>query len=485
MVLSISSLVVIIITEILYYITRKKSSRRSIKLELQGSSIIENPNIISFILSFLGILFAISVEWASLNKLIVSQIQLSISIFAPLLVFAGIFLDWLEKSYSALFNLPHNRLLNTLLDQPEDELGVVSTRYGEYIDGISSHINSLEKINSQYRKTITDLVTLSHHKNVTTQTLDLNGIDARNTKRPISCIKIHVSSSGYYRFLKNFCKKFGTDGDLYKIRVLSTFQPYEWFHTPQGKGEVTFYEEILDMMEIYADTFEHYDHFTRYIPSKKSMVDTQRDLQIIYEEDETKPLHKGAIEKIGESNLYFSTFPFDNTAKRDEEPLRFFVISEEDNLSNDEYKSCSLLDAFCFGETYLIDERSSICSLKGEKENLDKRSEDLTNGNKIEYLWSPVKEMLVKYRINDFDEMFFIKDKNNDESDSFIFGLFVNVRVGVPSTISILVDQGELKAFNSLFDQLDDSVSQISCFGNEGESGDNGITRIGGECSKP
>ena len=149
--------------------------------------------------------------------------------------------------------------------------------------------------------------------------------------------------------------------------MLSTFQPYEWLHTPQSKEMVTFYEEILDMMKIYADTFENYDHFKRYIPSNKSMVDMQSDLQIIYEEDAKKPLHKGVIEKIGESNLYFRTFPFENKAKQDEEPLRFFVVSREGDVSNGEYKSCSLLDAFRFGETFLIDERSSICSLEGKK----------------------------------------------------------------------------------------------------------------------
>ena len=93
--------------------------------------------------------------------------------------------------------------------------------------------------------------------------------------------------------------------------------------------------------------------------------------------------------------------------------------------------------------------------------------------------------MLKKYNIIDFDEMFFIKDKKHDGCASLIFGLFVNVRIGVPSTISILVDQDELKAFNSLFDEFDDSVSQISSLGTEEDSEENGITRIGGDCSHP
>jgi len=499
--LSAASIFVILISEVLYVIARyqveRPESRTYFALDLyqaQKASV----NAVGVVLSVVSIVVSAVFE----HFYTIPNIHLSVSIFAPSIAFAGILLDWLTVSHRSLFRLPHNRLLNTILDETEEDLDKISKRYGRYVESISTHIKSLDGINSRYKKLVTDIVSEMHLKNVTTETLDLRGKNAskEGNQRDISCIKVHANIDGYHRFLKLFCDIFSDNqgnnaanightinGKKCSVRVLSAFQPYEWFHTPKDDGVVTHAEEMEKLMTTYKDTFNGYERFKRYIPSNTNLFIRQKNLKVIFDESPLQPVSKNDLHKIGEDNLYSSTFPFREESGIDEEPRCFYaVINEEDthkeclnSIETKGYKASNLLDEFCFGETFILYNQNPLME---ESEYLFERSKAIDND--FVAGWRPIYNGLRTYNIQDFDEIFWvgINSRYDIQSASSIVGLVVNVRNEAPNTISILVDQEELRQLKGLFYELDNRASSAPCFNAEEEIAENGISKIGGDC---
>ena len=470
-VFSFISLLFTIFLKVLYHV----SLRRLESIYRKTFSGFWKTNNAILLISTIGLLYSII---KSYNTDIHQSARLLIytaSVFAPILMVSGILYDWLVDSSNSLYlftdkledkilslgKLPHNYLLSTLGESREDD-EYLGRSFGVQIDSMREALGILEGFESPDKSTALKYLTFLQFSTIPTKLLDEEGV-VTGAER-FRCLDLTLNIEGYISFLEGFYKTFSGHKEICdpcRIRLISPFQPYEWFHNPAvGRGK-SLKKRVRGLMEVSYKSLNGYSNFRRYIPSNSQMVDHQDSLFIVQVNSSWSPAFEPfKYSQIQGKPLHYSRYPFleqEEVVEIDESDLFYWVVNEDMIQEFDCLETFNLMDYFCFGETHIINDSNFLRIDSAQKTVPENRINDLEVGALIYDHYNPVRSKSSKYSTSEFDEIVWVG--GSVSSDRSILGVGIDFLGDGYVNICVFPDVRDSIHFKGLFDRLDTAIS--------------------------
>jgi len=426
-----------------------------------------------------------------------SVVSLLFAVLVICTTFVAFLYDWAHYHSKVLKDRPHNRLLDSLLPETGKEVGIDYAKntigiYGDILTEIGGSINRF-RLGDRNLEDVLMRIAINTQFNIVPEYYDSRGnlIDTAEDSREgrISCMKIHLSTEKLIKFIEGILSEFEKES-RFTYRILSTFQPYEWFYGESAAGKLTIRSEVEDLMRVFRNNFEDSEYFKRYILSNERVHEIQKELRLFANkssEDSSIPWRVNNSEcddgreifEIVDDHLFKKTYPFTDRDKADFDELtgnRFFIISTEDNVSDimDETSVCNvdisqtqLLKNFPFGETYIFyvpptDPTSKPKIFLGENgERICIQGADSRFG--IGNLNDIKERYLPRFNIKETEEIFLIEE----ESGGSVV-MTIDVRGNnYPNTVSLITEEDYTSIFSDFFDGLESAESGEGPYGDE------------------